>query len=466
MNTSFGMKSVLLFLTFNSSSFAQGLYYEEKKLSSAQPTAVITLNDLSGSTIDFDIDKDWMEKASRTISDVQGDIVSDDAEKQLQKEDLEVFSAEVPKPTGSDFPLPDEFVEVRDIVEPEAAWLQIKFRPVELGNTRIVLTSPDSTRTQTVTSEHLGKQNVSSLIFPGQRLRIQVHSTNGEKSPRLQELVASVVVGKSLVPTLGQEQDSIDPTGIPENSEVPEQARCGADRRTATLHKLVARLTPRACTAFLLRNGVAATAGHCLKTGRELQKLEFNVPASDAQGRQKFSSEADTYSIALDTVTCSDCGGSNLPHGEDWALFRILPNHQTGKSPWEVQGIGFEAVTANHKNGAAVFVLGYGRDIDPLAANFGLQGAIGQLVNVVRHSANRVTIVHRVDTDQGQSGAPILLVDEGNVGSQAIGIHTGGHCLDDPATGNMGTSFGSEALIGAFQKLSGADTSMTPVKAN
>jgi|GEM_PF-3047420 len=446
----------------------QGLSYEEKEFSPAEPTAVVTPTDTFLRDQMLGSATTWAKvsrEVSGTIANIEGDIVSDAAREQLENEDLE-FKRANPALPAEDLPLPNEFVEVRDIVEPSAAWLQIKFKLVKLGNTKIVLTSPDSARTQTVTSQHLGEQNVSSLIFPGQRLRIQVQSSDGEKSPRLQELIASVIVGKSLVPTLDEGQDSADPTGIPENSDVPEQAQCGADRRSTALHKFVARVTPRACTAFLLTNGVAATAGHCMKSGRELQKLEFNVPPSDARGQQNFSSEADTYSIALDTITCSDCGGPNLPHGEDWALFRILPNDQTGKTPWEVQGVGFEAVANDQKNGSAVVVLGYGRDINPLVANFGLQGATGKLVSTVRHHANRVAIVHRVDTDQGQSGAPILLEQDGNLTSQVIGIHTGGQCLDDPESGNMGTSFVNEALLGALQRLTLGNAAITPVERN
>jgi len=398
-----------------------------------------------------------VEQMSSAIKNIDASIYTDAAQVELESDEL---IASTPGDEGALPSRPDNYVEVRDITEADAAWLQLQFLETSLGGATISVSSPDTGRKQTLSEAGLREAGGTSVIFAGSTVRVEVQAPAGSDPPPLDELIKNVIVGTSLTPSPQAADEMSDPTGVPEHNSPDEEAHCGEDARVLTTHKFVARITPKKCTAFLIQGGLGVSAGHCLRKNRELLKLEFNVPPSDIDGDLSQAEVADTYGIAVDSILCSDCepdeqlpGG--LPHGQDWAVFRIANNTETGKSAMESQGGSFVISEVPQDASIDVVVLGYGLDDDPPQAGFSLQSAAGEYKGVDRQAANVVVIKHLVDTDSGNSGSPIVMANSaGEATEKAIGIHTGGWCSSDASKPNMGTSFLNEELTGAIESLS------------
>ena len=137
----------------------------------------------------------------------------------------------------------------------------------------------------------------------------------------------------------------------PQSPDGPETI-CGVDNRTPSSDPAVAALTfvnPAGnpigrCTAWLTSNGALLTAGHCVDSdpdrggpllpdgildidGNDL--IEFNVPASTATGGLQLAEPNDQYTIDLNSIEWNyDGEGQGL--GDDWAIFSVFPNANTG----------------------------------------------------------------------------------------------------------------------------------------
>lgn len=115
-----------------------------------------------------------------------------------------------------------------------------------------------------------------------------------------------------------------------------------------------------ACTAWLIANGTVLTAGHCVdldpdQDGSGLPDgvldlddndlVEFGPPPSTSMGVLQPAPPEQRYAIDLDSVVWAYEGeGESL--GDDWAVFRLLPNDVTGRLAGNVQG-GFASATAS-----------------------------------------------------------------------------------------------------------------------
>jgi len=216
---------------------------------------------------------------------------------------------------------------------------------------------------------------------------------------------------------------------------------CGAtDDRVASTNPRSGRIMPVGCTGWLIDGGALLTAGHC--TGASMQTVEFNVPASRADGTTVSPPVRDQYRVAAGSVVTQNTGVGN-----DWAIFRVLPNTETGLLPAAAQGATFQL--SNTENPANVRITGFG--VDGPGPNFGAGGPrdatnqtqqthVGAL-SANTGGANSGTLSYSVDTQGGNSGSPVI-VEGGNV---AIGIHTNGGCTPTGGT-NSGTSFRNQAL--------------------
>jgi hypothetical protein len=225
------------------------------------------------------------------------------------------------------------------------------------------------------------------------------------------------------------------------------------------------------CTAYLASNGTVLTAGHCAdwdpdSTGPLLPDgvldlwgvVEFNVPASQADGTPVAAAPNDQYPIDLSNVVWNfDGSGQGL--GKDWAIFACLPNSNTGLLPHQAQGAFFRMTREAPPTDHDIRVTGYGIDSDPPGStgdknfqNVTLQTDAGSYVGE-RNSGANVWHEYVVDTRRASSGSPIIWRNYGF----AIGIHTNGGCAP-PDFGNNGTSFEHDPLENALQDFPGANT--------
>lgn len=186
--------------------------------------------------------------------------------------------------------------------------------------------------------------------------------------------------------------------------------------------------------------------------------LEFNVPPSREDGSLRVAAVEDQYPI--DTASIEHGVGV----GNDWAVFRALPNSQTGLLPAQRQGVFYRL--ASGITPGAVTVSGYGADDDPPsdspvnsfrnAQNQTLQTDSGPWVGrTVAPGGNRVTLRYRADTRGGNSGSPVLDPASG----LAIGIHTHAGC-DGPPEGNRGTGFENTRLRQAIAAATGVEVAI------
>ena len=89
-----------------------------------------------------------------------------------------------------------------------------------------------------------------------------------------------------------------------------------------------------------------------------MQTVEFNVPASQANGTTVSPPVRDQYRVIAGSIVTQNTG-----IGNDWAIFAVLPNTQTGLLPAAAQGATFQL--SNTQNPANVRITGFGVDGPP-----------------------------------------------------------------------------------------------------
>ncbi len=354
---------------------------------------------------------------------------------------------------------PQNFIEVTEVTKDGAAWLKLKFREVDLGNARLVISSPTSGRSQTFTAIQLKEWEGWSASFPGERLRVQLHVQEGSRTPLpVDALIEHVMVGESLFPRkLYPEEGSPQ---IPEQQALDdkEEEPCGTDTRTFSKEPRVGRLFPAMCTVFILEGGVYATAGHCFRTNR-VQEVQFNVPLSSQIGIPNFSSPEDTYQVIATSIICSDCiSDQNLKHGKDWAVFLLSKNTVTHREAIDAQGgsikISSDLTIAGHPI-THIRIDGFGWDNEPPIAMYANQNARGRFLGLAPDSNDEdAELRHFVATEGGNSGSPMMAIDGAKSDTDVVvGIHTGGRCNPETNTPNKGTGFSHQGLLQAVATL-------------
>jgi V8-like Glu-specific endopeptidase len=186
---------------------------------------------------------------------------------------------------------------------------------------------------------------------------------------------------------------------------------------------------PVGCTGWIVGENTFLTAGHCV--GPNMRLLEFNVPASAPDGTTNPAAVRDQYAIVQASIVFNDDGAGAI--GDDWAVFRVAANTQTGLLPRAAQGAQFALSQTLNPN--QVTITGYG--VDGGTANQTQQTHSGNFLGVTVDGANDATMEYTVDTEGGNSGSPVFAAGGG---SEAIGIHTNAGC-NPPNAGNHGTSF-------------------------
>jgi V8-like Glu-specific endopeptidase len=213
------------------------------------------------------------------------------------------------------------------------------------------------------------------------------------------------------------------------------------------------------CTGWLVSNGAVLTAGHCPVAVGDV--LEFNVPASNANGTINSANVNDQYPVtSISTVV-------NGGLGNDYQVLAIGPNSITKSRAHVVNGF-FRMVNTTPANGSIIRVTGFGLDNAPNGT-----GGVGAACCDIDgdsvcdnncNSASQTEQTHTatyagltgtshtytVDTTPANSGSPIIWEAFG----VTIGIHTNGGCTSTGGS-NSGTAFGSVGLRNAIRDFPG-----------
>lgn len=339
---------------------------------------------------------------------------------------------------------------------PGTPWIRVRFVDYHLGERSFVtLMSLATGEVQRLDNESMEMWSKTSAFLRGDALDLTLHVAPEDKG-------VFVTVGSIIVPDLGLWQDP----GVQD----AVASICGDfDNRGGSNDQRVGRIP--GCTAWLVSTGVVLTAGHCL-TGLPPTLsgvMQFNVPASAANGALRPALMTDQYPILSNTVTWQNNGT-----GDDFAVFRIGPSADgTGKQAHRAQGF-FHMTPRAPPEDATMRVTGHGADnIPPGAGGTGapccdadsdgdcdfncnstsrtLQTATGRFDQI---SGDDV-IEYEVDTMPANSGSPVIRNSTGF----AVGIHTAGGC-DDFFAGNEnhGTWFGDTLLQTTLNNYLGPNT--------
>ncbi len=351
--------------------------------------------------------------------------------------------------------VPGNFRQIIQI--PDAIWLRLHFRDYNLGqNSTITITSLQDRGEQRLDRHSLPQWENATAIFNGDSVEIELHVDSSDENVYF--VIDNLIAG--------------DPQEVSHADEPGMRTLCGADDRAPATDARVGRLFLGGCTAWLVSNGRLLTAGHCADSDPDgagpmlpdgtldlAGVVEFNVPASQANGNTVAANPNDQYPINTDSVVWRfDGEGQGL--GKDWAVFTVNPNANTGLTPFQAQGAFFRMTNENPVTNSVIRITGMGSDSTPTgstgggnAQNFTNQTSFGPYV-AESSAGNDIWHSYVVDSTGGNSGSPIIW--EGL--DFTVGIHTNGGCNADGSGANNGTSFEVDALEAAIDNHPGANT--------
>jgi V8-like Glu-specific endopeptidase len=356
-------------------------------------------------------------------------------------------------------------VSVGSVHVPGAAWIRVHIGEYHLGPASYLTLIALDGQEQRFDAKSLADWYQWSAIFNGDEVEINLHMAPGDTGVYVQ--IDRVVTSEPLDPASGDSGqvasicNDFDDRG---GSNDPAVARMRIwNQVTGTLN------TNGSCTAWLVSNGAVLSAGHCMRGGIPAGSvIEFNVPASLANGANVAASANDQYPINVGSVMAEDNG-----RGEDWMVFAVNPNSTTGVRAHIAQGFFF-MTKAGPPIDTTLRVTGYG--LDNIPAGPGGAGAsccdadgdgtcefnCNSTSQTQQTTTGRLDdldgsiIEHDVDTMPANSGSPIIWEE---FGLYTIGIHTAGGC-DDFVDGynNHGTRFNRGPLESALQNFLGPNT--------
>jgi hypothetical protein len=290
-----------------------------------------------------------------------------------------------------------------------ADWVRVWFGETTIpAGAMLIVTAPASGHQQVLTAETLAQWSNSSAYFLGDRVFLDLHVPAGAGESRV--VVRGVDAG---LPPL-------DPRTI-----------CGTvDDRVLSNDPRAARLAPQGCTAWLFNNrpNSAGTAAHCGAAGGDA--LWFNVPLRTSTGGVVPPPPEHQYPV--DGSSVQSVGGWSI--GNDWSVFGVFNNSNTGLSPVDAQKASYVLATAAPSDaGRPITITGYGSTTSPVPSSW---YAVQKTHTGPFFSESGTTLRYQADTTGGNSGSAIY--DETT--SRVIGIHTNGGCGTSSTSSNSGTS--------------------------
>ncbi len=313
----------------------------------------------------------------------------------------------------------DGGVIVSHVVESaNADWLRLNFTDVQLQpGSRLRITSLIDGAQQHLNAETMQQWRNTSAYFNGPAVRVELIAAPGSVGNRFG--IKSLMAGKTMPQT---------------------ESQCGpTDDRVASSADNRGRLLDIGCTANLMAPGCFTTAGHCMSTASLLDVVEFNVPSSTGSGALRHPPPADQYAPTNNRE--SNDGGL----GNDWGVFTVFANSETGLTPLQAQGPGLDLATSLPAKGSTVVITGYG--VDSGSANQTQQVSSGPIKKVIT-SSTRLT--YRADTEGGNSGSAVLS------GANMVAIHTNAGCSTSGGA-NSGTLYTNSAFKAAYGRVCGVN---------
>lgn len=263
----------------------------------------------------------------------------------------------------------------------DVPWMRIEFATVRLTRqSHIILESLADGAVQTLNARNMARWGQTSAYFNGGLVQLTVVASQRSFDNRVR--IERVQVGQWLDPNVQERQ--CGPTDDRVSSTEPERGRLLAVGCTATIYD------PNSCLI---------TAGHCLASGSLVNVLEFNVPPSLADGTIQHPGPEDQYAVVASSRRFLSAGVGN-----DWGLFKVSPNSETGLMPFEAQGAHLTlADTTPDTPGLQLNIVGYGTDVGP--DNLTQQIADGPIVSLSRNQ-----LAYEIDTEGGNSGSTVVSV--------------------------------------------------------
>ena len=297
-----------------------------------------------------------------------------------------------------------------------APWLRLQFKDVRLQpGSRLRITSLQDGAQQHLDAKTLKQWRNTSAYFNGSAVRVELLPAGGTVGNRFS--IEQVMVGLA--------------------APVQPESQCGGtDDRVPSNLPSRARLLEVGCTANLMANGCFITAGHCMSSPSLVNVVEFNVPASTASGGLNHPPPSDQY------LPTSQRAFKNAGIGNDWGVFTVSPNSETGLMPLQAQGAGLALATSVPSVGNTVVITGYG--VDNGTANQTQQVSNGP-ITLVNTTSTRLE--YKADTEGGNSGSAVL------VGDAVAAIHTNGGCSTGGSGANSGTLYTNAGFTAAFANI-------------
>lgn len=329
---------------------------------------------------------------------------------------------------------------------PDAQWIRVHFGEYDLGaSSYLTISSLLDGDYQIFDAQMLEYWYDWSGMLRGDEVQITLHVAPGDTDV----FVRIDAVRSPILPAGGE----------------PDMTRsiCGAnDDRVPSGSFVVGRMTNSGCTGWLVSNGAMLSAGHCPVSPGDI--VEFNVPASTANGNPVSATAANQYPINAASVTFEDGGV-----GQDWLVVGLNPNATTGLRAHVANGY-LRMTKTVPANGTQIRVTGYGIDNSPvgtggmgadccdpdgsgpLSCGFNCNSSSQTLqthaAGLVSSNTNQLT--YAVDTMPANSGSPVIWDANG----LTIGIHTAGGCTSGGGANN-GTRFSRAVLETAIWNLPG-----------
>lgn len=339
------------------------------------------------------------------------------------------------------------------ISAPDAVWVRVRFKDAALGErSYLTITSLKDGSQQRLDAVSLKQWRNTSAYFNGDAVEVALHVAPGDSGVffRVEELF----IGEPY--RMAAEAGQI---------AAPDSICGSTDERVRSNHPAAGRtiriagtppISTAWCTGWIASNGAYLTAGHCAGPG-ELEMFEFNIPSSLADGTPVFAAADDQYSVVDSSVVFHDNG-----MGDDWTVFDVYPNSNTGLLPVHAQDAFIRLALAADDPPANVRVTGFG--VDGPGPCFGGSGCTQNADNQTQQThagsyltefygtSPKVWIEYLVDTQPANSGSPVTHT----VNNTAIGVHTNGGCdPTPPASGNAATSFANSDLATAVRTFPG-----------
>jgi len=306
----------------------------------------------------------------------------------------------------------------------DVPWIRLGFGQVRLApGSRLQVTSLLDGAMQTLDAKAIAQWQYTTAYFNGASVRLSLIAAGNTRDNEVE--VDRLIVGEW---TNGTE------------------SQCGpTDDRVASSEPARGRLLDIGCTASIYNSASCfITAGHCLSTPSLVDVVEFNVPPSQANGNIVHPGPEDQYAATTQRQFVD--GGI----GNDWGLFRVSPNTETGLMPFEAQGASVTLGTSLPDVGTQLRIVGYG--VDDGAANQTQQENSGPLTQIVGTS-----LKYKVDTEGGNSGSAVTRASDDVV----VGIHTHAGCNVGGSGANQGTAITLPSLQSALQTFCTEDTGIT-----